>query len=167
MSSRPSSTTRWLSGAKSRDLQSLCRIGCVVGGVVSLVRRCGQRLTYTSCSPMPQAMTIIKDIEDRMNGKGNNSKVPPLSIAGQVHLLIQVCVMWLMWTRVCVCVCVCACATPAICIYSRSGVSRFLYVHLRMLPVWTTSARCMLDGQLIFDYTLTFFQFNQYISSIL
>jgi serine/threonine-protein kinase ATR len=36
-----------------------------------------------------RAMTIIKDIEDRMNGKGNLSKVPPLSIAGQVHMLIQ------------------------------------------------------------------------------
>lgn len=38
----------------------------------------------------PQAVTIIKDIEDRISGKGSKSKVPPLSITGQVHQLILV-----------------------------------------------------------------------------
>ena len=37
-----------------------------------------------------QAMKIMKDIEDRLQGKNHKSKGLPLSIEGHVHALIKV-----------------------------------------------------------------------------
>jgi serine/threonine-protein kinase ATR len=42
-----------------------------------------------------KAVKIVKDIEDRLQGKYPKSKGLPLSVEGQVHALIKV------WTSVC------------------------------------------------------------------
>lgn len=44
-----------------------------------------------------QAMKIMKDIEDRLQGKYQKSKGLPLSIEGHVHALIEVSLM--KWTK--------------------------------------------------------------------
>ena len=41
-------------------------------------------------SKLMQAMKIMKDIEDRLQGKYQKSKGLPLSIEGHVHALIEV-----------------------------------------------------------------------------
>ena len=46
--------------------------------------------THSTCILCTQAMKIMKDIEDRLQGKYQKSKGLPLSIEGHVHALIEV-----------------------------------------------------------------------------
>ena len=54
------------------------------------------RSIFYGCDNL-QAMKIMKDIEDRLQGKYQKSKGLPLSIEGHVHALIEVSLM--KWTE--------------------------------------------------------------------